>query len=563
VVNVRRCAALLVLLALAHAATSQVIRTEPSQSEAAPQPVTDLLGRTTPRSSIAGFVRAVDRGDFVSAARYMQLTSAQRPNAEALAVSLKGLMDRYLTEALVNISDSPAGAIDDRLAMDREQVGPLVMGRKRAYITLVRVTDPQSGPIWLISSDTLAQVPGLRGAINRSWIERVMPDALVDRSLFGISLAHWTVLAASLFIPFVLLTLASAALIALARAVFRDPPRRDDIETWYAGIRWPLILVLTLSVQLMSMPSLGFPVTFRSAYARVGLVLLVLTFVWLLRRLLTLGFARARNIAWGRDRTSTQSLLLLGERLLKALVILVAIFAILTIVGVNTKTALAGVGIGGIALALGAQRTVENLLGGIFLLTDKAIAVGDLVNISSRLGWIEDITLRSVRLRTLDHSLLSIPAGVLAQEGIENFASRNKILAQSTLRLRYGTSVAQLQRIMENVRALLAQSPRIEKGTARIRLVNFGAEAIELELFAYVLTANVPEFLAAREELLMRIAEIVEAAGSAFAPIRFIYMEDSAGTEAPARISQVRDSGPRSEVRVAQAGAESKALASR
>ncbi len=436
-----------------------------------------------------------------------------------------------------------------------------MIGQQRTYITLVRVTDPQSGPIWLISSDTLSHVPALRGAISRSWIERVMPNALVDRSLFGISLAHWTVLAVSLLVPLVLLSVAAAVLFTLARWLLRDSARRGEIDTWYAGIRWPLILVLTLGIQLMSMPSLGFPLTFRSVYARVGLLLLVLAFVWLTRRLLTLGFARARSIAWGRNRTSTQSLLLLGERLLKALVILLAVFAILTIIGVDTKTALAGVGIGGIALALGAQRTVENLLGGIFLLTDKAIAVGDLVSISNRLGWIEDITLRSVRLRTLDHSLLSIPAGVLAQEGIENFATRNKILVQTTLRVRYGTSVEQLQSIMDDVRAMLAKSPRIEKETFRIRLVNFGAEAIELELFAYVLTSNVPEFLAVREELLMQIARIVEAGGSAFAPIRFIYMEESPGTETSVRISAARDSGPRGEVRIAQAGAESKALA--
>ncbi len=121
--NVRRCAALLLLLALANTAAAQIIRTEPDRSEAAPPAVTDLLGRTTPLGSIAGFIRAVDRGDFVSAARYMQLTSTQRPNAETLASDLKELMDRYLTEALTNISDAPTGAIDDRLPIDREQVG--------------------------------------------------------------------------------------------------------------------------------------------------------------------------------------------------------------------------------------------------------------------------------------------------------------------------------------------------------------------------------------------------------------------------------------------------------
>ena len=228
--------------------------------------------------------------------------------------------------------------------------------------------------------------------------------------------------------------------------------------------------------------------------------------------------------------------MLLGERLLKAFVVVVAVFAILTIFGVNTKTALAGLGIGGVALALGAQRTVENLLGGVFLLSDRVIAVGDLCSISNRLGWVEDITLRSVRLRTLDQTLVSVPAGVLAQAGIENFATRQKILVQTTLRLRYGTSVDQLRRILDSVRALLAQHPKIETGTSRIRLVNFGDRAVELELFAYVLTADFPEFLAVREEVLLQIAATVEASGSGFAqPTEFVYMNPVTGVDGQAR----------------------------
>jgi len=218
--------------------------------------------------------------------------------------------------------------------------------------------------------------------------------------------------------------------------------------------------------------------------------------------------------------------MLLGEKLLKVLVVVVAILAILTIAGVNTKTALAGLGIGGVALALGAQKTVENFLGGVFLLSDRVLAVGDVCSISNRVGTVEDITLRSVRLRTLDQTLVSVPAGVLAQAGIENFASREKILAQTVLRLRYGTSADQLNGILAGVRESLATNPKIEKGSARIRLINFGERALELELFAYVLTADFAEFLAVRDGLFLDVASIVEASGSAFAqPTEFVYVD--------------------------------------
>ncbi|HEY8509913.1 MAG TPA: mechanosensitive ion channel family protein [Steroidobacteraceae bacterium] len=510
--------------------------------------VSDPLGRGTPRGTMAGFVYAVDREDFVAAARYMQLTESELPHARSLARDLNALMDRYLSQALTTISDSSAGALDDGLAMDRERAGTLTMGDRRTDVILVRVTDPQSGPIWLISSETLAQVPALRDVIDQSWIERAMPATLVNRELAGMSLAHWVVFAATLLVPFITLALILSAAAAIAGFLLRDPVRRADLQAWHARIRWPLVTTLTLITQLMAMPSMGFPLTFRIAYARIGLILTVIAATWLIQRVIALGFERARALAWGRDRASTQSLMLLGERLLKATVILIAIFAILSLAGVNTKTALAGVGIGGIALALGAQRTVENLLGGIFLLSDRAIAVGDLCSISNRLGWVEDITLRSVRLRTLDQTIVSIPAGVLAQAGIENFATRHKILAQSVLRLRYGTSVTQLRRILEGIRQLLDENPRIERGTSRIRLVAFGPEAIELELFAYLMTADVPEFLAWREELLLEIAAAVESAGSDFAPTRFIYMEEGPDQEQPPATLVARDAVPSRDV---------------
>jgi MscS family membrane protein len=226
------------------------------------------------------------------------------------------------------------------------------------------------------------------------------------------------------------------------------------------------------------------------------------------------------------------------------LIIVVAVFSILNIAGVDTKTALAGVGIGGIAIALGAQKTVENLLGGVFLLSDKALAVGDTCSISNRVGTIEDITLRSVRLRTPEQTLLSIPAGILAQANIENFATRGKILVQTTLRLRYGTTAEQLRSVLDRIYQLLRENSSFEAETARIRLVDFGASAIELEVFAYVLTSDALKFLAVREDLLLQIASIVESSGSGFAqPTQFVYLESTPSTDGRDRDSDGRKGG--------------------
>ena len=359
-----------------------------------------------------------------------------------------------------------------------------------------------------------------------------MPKPLVSHSLFGTSLAQWIVWVASIGIPLLLLWLVSRLSVVLARTMIGDPARRRLVDSWYAVARLPMVVLFTLAIQLAAMPFLGFSLGFRMANGRIALGCSVAAFAWLTWRLLTLLCARTRIVAQRMDQAGTKSLVLLGERVFKVLIILVAVFWILTIAGVDMTTALAGVGIGGIAVALGAQKSVENLLGGIFLLTDKALAVGDLCRISNRLGVVEDITLRSVRLRTPEQTLLSIPAGILAQANIENFATREKIPIQTILRLRYGTTAEQLGSALDGIHSLLAQHPKLETETSRIRLVDFGANAIEFELFANVLTSDMLEFLSVREDLLLQIAVIVESSGSGFAqPTQFIYLDSKSGAE--------------------------------
>jgi MscS family membrane protein len=522
------------VLGLALPAIAQIPGASSSQTSPPAEQAVDPLGRDTPSGTILGFNLAVRRGDLVSAAQYMQLTPSQRGNAEALARQLNELVDRYFAQPITALSTSRSGTANDGLPLDRERI-ELTIDGKPHDLMLTRVADPQGGLVWLISSDTLAQVPAVYRSAQLPWLERIMPGALVNSRLFGLSLARWLAYAVTIVIPLSALWLLSIASIAIARKTVTDHARRRFLESWYAGLRWLVVFVLTLLIHLTLMRYLAFSLRFRFVYSRVAFVVLVIAGTWLLWRFLALSFAQARLLALRRGESGFSSLLMLGERVSKVVMTLVAIFLILTIAGVDTTTALAGVGIGGVAVALGAQKSVENLLGGVFLITDKALAVGDVCRIADRMGSVEDITLRSVRLRTLEQTLLSIPAGVLSQASIENFSTRGKILVQTTLRLRYDTTVEQLRSALDGIRHLLAGHPQLEADSSRIRLVAFGAQAVELELFAYVLTSNFETFLAVREELLLHVAEIVESAGSAFAqPTEFLYVgnqQDGAGRQ--------------------------------
>jgi MscS family membrane protein len=512
------------LLNLAAPALAQL----PGASNTPPpaEQATDPLGRETPRGTIVGFSLTAHREDLGSAAQYLQLTASQRGDAPALIRELNELIDRYFTQSITTLSTSRSGTANDGLPLDREQLRLTVEGEP-FDIVLVRVTDPQAGLIWLISSTTLGQVRPLSRSAQLPWFERIMPEALVNSSVFGLSLARWLAYAASIVVPFAGLWLLSIVSIAAARKTITDPMRRRFLESWYGRLRWLTVFVLTLFIHLTLLRYLAFSLRFRFVYSRFALAAGIVAGTWLVVRLLALAFEHAQLVARRRGESGFASLLMLAERASKVVVTLLAIFLILSLAGVDTTTALAGVGIGGVALALGAQKSVENLIGGVFLISDKALAVGDVCRVADRVGSVEDITLRSVRLRTVEQTLLSIPAGALSQANIENFTTRGKIPVQTILRLRYETTVEQLRSILDGVRRLLAEDPQLEADSSRIRLVNFGVQAVELELFAYVLTPDFSTFLEVREALLLRIAEIVESAGSAFArPTEFVYVGD-------------------------------------
>jgi MscS family membrane protein len=496
--------------------------------KAAPSAPADPLGRESPFGTIKGFSSAVHRHELNLAARYLQTGGRSPQQIEALAQDLSDLLDRYFTERLTTLSTVPTGDLADGLDADREPIH-LVIGDREIDLFLRRVKDPTAGEIWLISSDSLARVPSLRRSSPDTWIERIMPPSLVSRSYFGLSLAQWILWATSLLAPLLLFGALARVVPWVLRRRTEDVTRRALILTGWKGLRWPIVAGLTLLAHLGAVRLLGFGVTTRLAYTRFILVALVLVVALLGWRLVGVTFQQAGLMAMRRGRASARSLIQLGERVAKVLVVLVTMFVVLRLAGVDPTTALAGVGIAGVAVALGAQKSVENLLGAVFLLTDRALAVGDFCRLSDRDGWVEDITLRSVRLRTLEQTLLSVPAGLLSQGSIENYTTRGKILLQSVVRLRYGTTCEQLETALNGMRQLLAHHPSIEQESARVRLTSFGAQSIEIELFAYVTTADYLKFLETRESLLLQVARIVESSGAAFAiPTQFIYMRPDA-----------------------------------
>lgn len=203
--------------------------------------------------------------------------------------------------------------------------------------------------------------------------------------------------------------------------------------------------------------------------------------------------------------------------LLSIAVVLVSVFFIADLLGIPLGPLLAGLGIGGFAIALAVRSTLENVIGGLTLFADRPARVGEFCRVGSESGTVEEIGLRTTKLRRLDDTLVTIPNAEMAQIRIENVTRRRKSLFNPRLGLRYETTGAQIKEIQERILAMLAEHPKVVTEGARVRFTSFGDYTLNLDVFAYVAESRLPDFVRVQEELNLRVMEIVLAAGAAFA----------------------------------------------
>jgi len=507
--------------------------TAPSPAKVEPATPIDPLGRETPRSAIIGLLKCAEREDYENAARYLQPTPKRNTDLIQRAKEFHALQQRFKSNIAL-LSDDPNGTVEQGLPPSQIRAGVLAVGTMTTDVILVRVDDPASGKIWLISKDTVANIPRLYAQLESqapTLVERLIPAALTGRQLLGMSLPQW--LGWLLSIPI-------SWLLAWLLAFFLSVPARIGSKLrklpfspiWKGRLAVPIKCIMAILIHIFFVFQLGPPLLYRLYYLRFIAALLVSCFLWLVSTIADRGFEHVVN------RTRTQhkggeSILIMMQRLTHIVLGIIALVVALALSGFNVTTTLAGLGIGGLAIALGAQKTFENLIGGVSLLMDRAVQVGDFCQIGDQLGTVEDIGLRSLKLRTLDQNLSVVPNGSLAQMQFQNMARRGKLLINQTFSLRIETEVEQLRFVLDRVQSMLDQHPAIESGTSRVRVTNFVGAAFALELFAYGKTGDWAQFTAIRQDVILKIAEIVEASGTRFAaPTQLTYQSRDTGVDA-------------------------------
>lgn len=219
------------------------------------------------------------------------------------------------------------------------------------------------------------------------------------------------------------------------------------------------------------------------------------------------------------DRVSGHNLILLSltTGVLRGLLLITAVLVVAQQLSIPLVGMLAGFGIGGIAFALAAQPTLQNLLSGFTIYADRPLSVGDFCRFGDKMGTVEEIGLRSTRLRTLDRTVISVPNSQFLDMELENFARRDRFLFTTTLGLRYETTPDQLRYVLAELRKLLIAHPMVVAEPMRVRFAGFGAHSLDVEIFSYVLASDMDSFAAIREDLLLRIMATADEAGTQFA----------------------------------------------
>jgi MscS family membrane protein len=238
---------------------------------------------------------------------------------------------------------------------------------------------------------------------------------------------------------------------------------------------------------------------------------------WAAMRLSDVATDRTRFVLASSHGNFSSSILPLVNKVFKIVIFVLAVTVILNNWGYNTTTVLAGVGVGGLAVALAAQKTIENLFGGVSVISDRPVLIGDTCRFGDRTGTVEEIGLRSTRIRTPDRTLVTVPNAQFSLMTLENLSRRDKIWFHPRISLSRETSPAQIRQLLDSISGLLDAHAQVESSSRSVRFVAVGAYSLDIDVSAYVLTQDDNEFSRVQEELLVRILEAVEAAGTRLA----------------------------------------------
>ncbi len=562
-------ASLLLIAAPAHA---QIVAA-PDEPSAASAATPDPLGRDTPRGTVDGLLKALAQRDYERAGQYLkpsdrevqelraaqervaraqqapdiapagpeepesaEAASSSRDNAPAdapsgavppsdtelpvslseravLARTFQALLDRAgVLAEFTALSSRPEGATNDGYPADIEEVG-VFRGKRPIPILLARDLDESTGRlVWRLSRQTISDfqrvVPPEVQQVLIEKVEQEEPGLLVR----GAPVQDWIQLLAIAFLCFFAFYLvAQAVLFGLRRMI--AIPERSPLYALVFTVLPPSCLLFAVAAFQIITNRIEISIVAQQSLLRYNGILGWVAVLWFAMRVIDSLARLALSRLEERQARQSKGAISLIERTVKLIILAFGAFVILDALGFDVTTGLAALGVGGLAIALGAQKTIENLVGSVTVVADRPIQIGDFCEIGNIQGIVEDIGIRSTRIRTLDRTVVSIPNADLASQQINNLSARDRFRFAPVIRLENRTEPADVRLAIAGIAALLAAHPAIDQTTSRVLLADFGDGSLDIEVQGYILVSDFVESRHVRNELLLGIVELLAKAG--------------------------------------------------
>ncbi len=511
----------------------------------APAGPVDEYGRGNPRSCVREYFVATRDGDYERAAKYLDLRNLPRwinkSQGPELARQLKIVLDRTIRVDLELVSADPKGYLEDGQHSALESIGRIKerYSDRKVNILLQLVPRDDGIYVWKFSSQTVAAIPNIYRQFGYKPFEEKLAKLFPDITFLGWHMWQWFALLVFVGLAY----LAALALTWLCGALLRrkQTKMRRQVEQIVVG---PLRILVFFLFLYPGTQMIGPSTTIRSIQ-QTG-TLWTIAIAWSLVRLVDLSvYWWAKRMQRGGEESTSMVLLRPVRNILVILIILIGTLVWLSNIGFNISALLTGLGVGGIAVALAAQDTLKNFFASIMILLDKPYRIGQRVMVKGHDGTVEEIGLRSTKIRLLTGHQTTIPNDQMANLDIENIGRRPHIRRLTNITITYDTPPEKIEKAINIIQRLLDSRKEMDPAfPPRVYFNEFNPESLNIVVMYWYQPPNLWSFHEFNQQVNLQIVREFAKEGIKFAfPTRTTYLAQDDGQEL--HVSIADDSQPR------------------
>ncbi len=405
--------------------------------------------------------------------------------------------------------------------------------RRSVYIpfpeALPEVYLEKQDSLWLYSAETVANIPDLHRSIypfGADFLLNLFPK-FGQTKFLGLAIWQLSGIVIMIVLAFLLHFLLSRALNPVVKRLSSSRLYPSLVApSLVKRIAQLLSVWIIVRILKIFIPALQFEPEVLISAVRVANIVSTLLIMLIVLRVLDIFMLYFHKLTQRTENKLDEQVVPILKRSLQAVIILWAVFQALNLLEVNVTALIAGVSIGGLAIALAAQDTVKNLIGSAMIFVDKPFQIGDFIDLGGFSGTVEEVGFRTTRIRKPDSSLVAVPNGVIANQSITNMGVRVYRLFQTQLGITYGTPPERIELFTESLKQLITSHPHTQKEGYYVHLSSLADSSLNVLFRAPLQVTDYATELRVKEELLLAILRIADSLEISFAfPSSSIYVE--------------------------------------